>query len=184
MKKKAKQILTAIIGALVFIGVVVLSSRLAYQAEVLAVVDSFGYFGIFLVSFISGFNVVVPIPVIGFWQLFVEAGLAVWGVIAVITFGMTLGDMVGFMIGKTGRSIESKAVHAHVARIDTVTRKYRVGPMVLLFLYACFAPAPNELIVMPLAFMGYRLKIMFPILLLGNAVFNTLVVLGIGFVLG
>ena len=44
----------------------------------------------------------------------------------------------------------------------------------MLALYASFVPLPNELLVLPLSFFGYRLWKVFLVVLFGNFVFNTL----------
>lgn len=183
MKQKQIQVITALATVVLFILIVLWSKQFADQQAVQSIVNRLGYVGIFVVSFISGFNIVIPVPVISFWPVFVESGMALWAVVVIITVGMTTGDSVGFLVGRAGRNVDTAIVQKRINQINTWSRRYRVGPLTGLFLYASFAPAPNELVVVPMAFMGYSYKTMFPLLLLGNGVFNTLIVVGFEWIL-
>ena len=129
----------------------------------------------------SGFNIVVPIPAFVFTPLFVEAGLPFVTVAIVMGLGMTAGDVLGYAIGYVTRSlVAERAKHSRIARLVTWAERHgKVWPYVLLGVYATMAPGPNELIIIPMAFMGYRLKYMFPIVFVGNAIFITLGSLGV-----
>ena len=158
-----------------------LGITLADNGTVTRIVSAFGYVGLFGAAIVSGFNVVVPIPLIAFVPTFVASGLMFWPVVIVITLGMTLGDALGFFIGHAGRKITETSVERSKFTnwLLSFARRYPKGAYVLLFFYATLAPAPNEVVVVPMAFLGYRLKYMAPIVLVGNFVFNTLVSLGV-----
>lgn len=49
----------------------------------------------------------------------------------------------------------------------------------MLFLYAALVPFPNEILIIPLAFTGYRVLYILPPLLVGNGIFNLLAGFGI-----
>lgn len=142
--------------------------------------EDFGLLGILLVSFISGFNVVVPIPIASFIPTLVAVGHTAWVVIGIITLGMTLGDGVGFLIGKKSGELAEGSRAKIYDRLKRIQEKYYRGPLWILFVYASIAPAPNELLVIPMGFLGYKAKHMLPILFVGNGIFNSIV--GLGFI--
>jgi membrane protein YqaA with SNARE-associated domain len=175
-----------------FLGVVViivialwLSNSAAENDMITQIVASLGYVGLFSISIVSGFNVVVPIPVILFIETFLASGLHFWGIIVVISIGMTVGDTIGYLLGSTGRRViglggkENKILQ----KLERFRSKNKGLPLVFMFFYAAFVPAPNELIVVPLALMGYRFSHLFVSVLIGNFIFNALATLTImGFV--
>jgi len=170
-------VIVILLGLAVWLGSVAEES-----ATVREVVSQFGYAGIFIVSVASGFNLVLPVPTVAFLPLFLGAGFGFWTTLAVMTLGMTLGDSLGFLIGAAGRRVAEVGRRNDgrlLAWFEKVHRKYRFGPYVLLFFYAAFVPVPNELLIIPMSFAGYRLHFMIPVVLLGNFLFNSLVAFGV-----
>jgi membrane protein YqaA with SNARE-associated domain len=139
----------------------------------------FGYPGIFLAAAVSGFNLVVPIPLIAFFPFFMEIGFGAVPTVVVIALGMTTGDLVGYLIGRTTRELVAPKERGLIARLDRLRERHRVLPFVAMFLYAAFAPVPNEVLVIPLAFLRYPLIGVFTAVLAGNLIFNALVAFGI-----
>lgn len=156
--------------------VVWVNEAVAENVRVLEVVRRFGYPGLLAVSAVSGFNVLVPIPIIAFFPFLMEAGLDPVLSVAIIGIGMTFGDMVGFLLGRAGRKIVEKP--RWMARLERVRERHRIAPYVLLFFYAAFAPVPNELIVIPLALIGCRWYGVLGAALGGNLIFNSLAAAG------
>jgi membrane protein YqaA with SNARE-associated domain len=158
---------------------------LAHQSEALrTLVVSYGYFGIFLVSAISGINIFIPIPAIAFLPLFLASGLEFWLTIVVISIGMTLGDSVSYIIGKAGRYVfDSSKKSKLTSRLKKLhsqwLKKHRSIPLLVLLFFAAFIPLPNEIIIIPLAFLGYKFTRLLPWLMIGNLAFNTLSGLGV-----
>ena len=161
-------------------GVVVLvvwvNTIVAENIQVTEAVRRFGYPGLFLVSAVSGFNILVPIPVIAFFPFLMEAGLSPVPAVLVIGAGMTIGDMVGYLLGRAGRKLVEKP--QWMARMERVQERHRLAPYVLLFFYAAFAPVPNELIVIPMALIGCRWIGVLGAALGGNLIFNGLAAAG------
>jgi hypothetical protein len=94
---------------------------------------------------------------------------------------MTIGDMLGFAIGVVGRKLTHEHIKENVMAkiLDQFKEKHQFWSYFFLALYAAFAPLPNELLVIPMAFAGYRLRYIFPTVLIGNFLFNTTFALGI-----
>lgn len=144
------------------------------------IVFEYGYIGIFVVSVISGFNVVVPVPVVSFVPLFLEVGFNFWMVIATMVAGLTFADLLGYAIGRSGRELASSFHHKKIfRRLDNMKSKHYFAPIIALFFYASLVPFPNEILVIPLGFLGYRFIHVFIPLFLGNIIFTILTSFGV-----
>ncbi len=139
----------------------------------------FGYPGIFVAAAISGFNLVVPIPVIAFFPFFMEVGMAAAPTVAVIALGMTTGDLVGYLVGRTARGVVEIPEEGILRRLESLRDRHPKLPFLVMFLYAAFAPLPNELLVLPMAFLRYPVGAIFAAVLAGNMIFNTMIALGV-----
>lgn len=156
--------------------------RLAKESNFITnLVSQYGYGAAFVLGVIGGLNLVVPIPAVTFTPLFLEAGLNFWTVILLITFGMLLADTIAFLLGRTGREFvlsvlgENKIFH----KIEKLKNENGNLPFLFLFLFASFAPFPNEVIVMPMGLLNYKFKSLIIPLILGNLIFNILFSFGV-----
>ncbi len=144
----------------------------------------YGYVGIFILAFVTGFNLVVPVPAIAFMPLFLEAGLDFWITIAIITVGITLADSIAYLIGGVGHDVlthseKYKKKGSMFQRLLKLKKKHPYAPLVFLSVYSVIAPLPNELMVIPLALLGYRYLHIFPIVFVGNFIFNIIYASGV-----
>ncbi|MFA6459097.1 MAG: hypothetical protein WCV79_01705 [Candidatus Paceibacterota bacterium] len=163
-----------------FVVAVLLANLIKGNSVVQDITERFGYMGVFILGFVSGFNVWVPVPAMSFLSIFTEAGLNVVVVVAVVSFGMTCGDTVGYLVGKLGRKAAGDLpIPSWIRRIEEIVNHYKYGLPTFLFLYAGFVPLPNELIVVPAAATGREWYVILVPLFLGNVVFNTLIFMGI-----
>lgn len=177
MNSKHLKILLKVALAVLVIVLIVWLNRFAIESETIQKwVTHFGYPGIFFSSVLSGFNLLIPIPIIGFYPFLIEAGFSSLPLILTISFGMLCGDIFGYLIGKYGRSVarEKKYSVKMMEKIEQLRDKHTIIPLVFLFIYVSVVPLPNELVVIPMGFMGYRLRSMFFSLFFGNVLFNTL----------
>ncbi|HET7276344.1 MAG TPA: VTT domain-containing protein [Longimicrobiaceae bacterium] len=183
MRLKLRQkYLWKVIGVIAVLGLVFwLTGRALDEPQLVEFVSEYGYPGIFAVAVFSGFSLLVPIPAASFTSLLIEAGLSLPIILTLITLGMTLGDCVGFLLGKAGRSFsqDDGGPTGLTRRLDRLRTRHPHSPSFILFAYAAFVPLPNELVVAPLSFLGMRFWHFFLPVLLGNALFNSLVAAGI-----
>ena len=140
-------------------------------------IERFGYGGLFFVSAISGFNIVVPLPVSSFFPTLMAAGFTPSMTIVVISLGMLAGDSVGYILGRTGRSMvgDSKKEYKIIKIIKKAEKKHPLLPYGVLVLYAAFVPLPNELIVIPMGYLRFRAPLIFISLFVSNILFNIVV---------
>lgn len=178
-----KQLQTALGRAILLVAAVALIFYLAGLAKesdaAQRLIASYGYAGIFLVAFISGFNLAVPVPAAAFLPLFLEAGLRFWPTITVIAIGVTLADVIAYFIGKISHEIISHSTEEKIfSKLEEVRERYHGAPLAILFAFASLAPLPNEILLVPMGFLGYRFShILFPVLA-GNFVFTTIYATG------
>jgi membrane protein YqaA with SNARE-associated domain len=168
-----------LLAFLVLITVAFFLAQKAQSSSLLrSIVASYGYVGIFAISVVSGFNLAVPIPAISFLPLFLASGLSLWGSVTVIAIGTALADAISYLIGSAGKSA-AKAKQSKIGeRILRLRDSHPVFPLLLLFVFAAFVPFPNEVVIIPLGFAGYRLRYILPISIMGNFIFNALIALG------
>jgi len=182
MNFKNKKTVVRIIAVLIVVAVIIWFNQFAMGSEkIQQFAQQFGYIGIFFASVLSGFNVLVPIPIIGFYPFFLESGFSSWGIVATISAGMLIGDVFGYILGIVGRGVaqESDIARSIVSKFEALHNRHYIAPLIALFMYAAFVPLPNELVVIPMAFMGYQLRYMIIALFLGNILFNTLAAFGV-----
>lgn len=139
----------------------------------------FGYGGLLLAAAASGFNLVVPVPIITFMPFLLDSGFEAGPAVMTIALGMTLGDLLGYLIGRTTREAMGPRDHGIIRRLERIRDRHPKLPFVVMFLYASFAPVPNEILVIPLAFLRYPLLGIFVAVLAGNMIFNSLVAFGV-----
>lgn len=139
----------------------------------------YGYLGTFIISIISGFNLIIPIPAIAFLPILVAAGLNKWILILIISIGMTTADSASYFIGKVGRKFTDEKILARIEKLNKLYEKHHWLPLTILLGWASFAPLPNEILIIPLSFLGFRLKFILPIVFFGNLVFNSAAALGL-----
>ncbi len=168
-------LILAVFGTVIFFGEDIRESGFVQD-----MIAQYSYAGVFLISFLSGINFIVPIPAISFFPLFTAAGLNAVITVLVITIGLTLADSVSYFFGMAGRNIVLSERQAKVARkLERLRERYKFLPIFILFLFASFVPFPNEVLIVPLAFLGYQLRHIVPAVFSGNLVFNTLSAVGL-----
>ncbi len=170
IKKKIWHILALIliIAASIWIGHAVSGS-----IRIQEIVQKYGYLGILFAAILSGFNISVSIPIIAFLPIFLASNLNLWIIIGIIAVGTTTADAFGYLIGRTSRSLVASQSNERISRtLQKLQNRYHWAPPLALFLFASVMPFPNEVLVIPLGFLGYRLSHLLLPLLLGNAVFT------------
>lgn len=175
-RKKFIKITAQGIFIILFIAVAFYFADLARGDDTIKnMVSSYGYLGMFILSVISGFNLIVPIPAISFLPLFLESGLNFWLTIIIISFGMTVADSIVYLLGDFGRKVMANQMEQKVEKkLEKIREQYPIAPLIILFLFAAFIPLPNELFLIPLAFLGYRFFLIMTISFAGSVLFNLL----------
>lgn len=179
MKRRRKKILLKILRWGIVVAAIIFAlwvNSLPVEGTVLEdYVQRLGYVGLLLVSIVSGFNVIVPVPVAAFSPLLLEAGMHPVLMVAVISLGMMMGDVLGYVIGRTGRRlVEDRRVKNMIDRLERLKEK-PIRSYIFLAIYSAFIPLPNELIVIPMGMLRYKWWAIFLTLFIGNITFNIVV---------
>lgn len=154
------------------------------QERVREIVAGGGYAGLLGASVLSGFNVIAAVPVVWFFPLLMEAGLEPVPTLATIALGMTGGDLLGYVVGTASRDVFKARMIGFHWRVERLRARHPVLPLILVFAYAGFVPAPNELVVVPLAYFRYPALGIMTAVFSGNIVFNTWMAFGVGQLFG
>jgi len=176
--KKSRHVFLMILALGAIIAFAFYLSRLIQGNETVQdLVAQYGYVGIFLISLISGFNLAIPVPAAAFMPLFLEAGLLFWPAIFLMAIGVTTADFIAYFFGKIGQQVVVHSADGNtLSRLENIRRRYYWGPIIFLFLFSSLAPFPNEIILVPMGFLGYHFLRILPVVFVGNFIFNILYV--------
>ena len=125
------RVVARVLGLVALIIVVVWVNEVAVDSvRIRTAVYEFGYLGLFGIAALSGFNLVVPVPVVAFFPFFMDAGLDPVLTVGTIGLGMTTGDMVGYLLGYAGREafVPSPQVARWLARAEGLQERHRLLP--------------------------------------------------------
>lgn len=168
----------ALASAVIFTGIFIAARYITEDAYAQELVNQFGYVGVVITSFIAGLNAFVPVPAWSFVPIFTAAGLWMPLIILALVIGTTLADLLAFYVGVTGREFANRTypkVRQFTTWLEDGKARYIVP---FVFLYAAFSPLPNEIILVPLALAGVRLRVLLLPLILGTIVFQSAFALG------
>ncbi|OGZ30299.1 MAG: hypothetical protein A2931_02030 [Candidatus Niyogibacteria bacterium RIFCSPLOWO2_01_FULL_45_48] len=179
MARKSLKIILKLAVLVAILATAFYFAQVSRENEMVAeLVYDYGYYGIFAVAVISGFNLAVPVPAIAFLPLFLESGLNFWSTIILITIGVTLADSFTYVIGRLGREVIDDKRKMIIA-LERAGERHWWAPMTLLFLFSAVVPLPNEILVVPLGFLNYRFGRIWPVILAGNFIFNFIYASGV-----
>jgi len=133
----------------------------------------YGYFGSFIISIISNLILFVPIPyLIIIFALSTVLDPLILGLVSAL--GATIGKIIIYHIGKSGRKIlkESQKKKLEFARL--IMEKY--GPIAIFIMAA--TPVPDDILYIPLGMMRFDLIRFFIYTLLGKIVLTLIISLG------
>lgn len=172
MSKAAKLSASFLAVLLVMSLSLLFADRLTNNDVARETVQSFGYVGVFVVSFIANLNVFVPVPPGTFTPIFISAGLSFWLIMIVMSVGTVLADLVGYFIGHLSKEyVVKKYPRTHKFFIH-LSEEHEHWVLPAVFIYAAMAPFPNEAVVIPLGMIGYPLKPLILPITLGTLLYH------------
>jgi len=113
----------------------------------------FGYFGVFLVSFLGTASIIIPIP---YTLLILWLGIAGFDPILLTIaggLGSALGELSGYLLGYYGRKILSSERQKKLGYLVKLIGRY--GP-IAIFIFA-LTPLPDDLLFIPLGILRFNL---------------------------
>jgi uncharacterized membrane protein YdjX (TVP38/TMEM64 family) len=133
-------------------------------AELFALLQSYGYVGIFLINLISSASIVLPLP----GSAFVFALGAVIDPLFVgiaAGAGAAIGETTGYLLGIGGGKLIRMKWNKQVEKIEKLFAKY--GGFVILFLFAA-TPLPDDIAGVVAGVLKYPVKKYFIAVLMGK----------------
>lgn len=124
-----------------------------------------GYFGIFLVMFLSSATVLVAVP--GLASVFIAAN-SLNPILLGLTAGLgsALGELIGYFFGKSGGEI--LALEKRSRRFKTINEYFQKHGFLTILIFA-FLPLPFDFIGLAAGTAGYSLKKFFLAVMLGKS---------------
>lgn len=124
--------------------------------------QNFGYFGVFLVSFLGTASIIVPIP---YTLLILWLGILGFDPILLTIAGGTgsaVGELSGYLLGYYGRKVLSSERQKKLGYLVRLIGRY--GPFAI-FVFA-LTPLPDDLLFIPFGMMRYNfLRVFIPAIL-------------------
>lgn len=162
------------VAAIIELSLFIESSK---QAQIL--VQNYGYAGVTLIAFVTGLNILIPIPPAAFIPIFVAGGLAMPWVVVYLVIGTTVADMIAYGVGRMGRMYVTSRYPTTYARVRALREKHIHWMPWFVLIYASIVPFPNEAFLVPFGVMGVRWYTFIVPLLVGTVLYHSLTVLGI-----
>lgn len=141
-------------------------------------VQEFGYIGILIISFITGLNMISPVPSTTFTPIFTAGGISIFTVIIISVIGTMLANLLSYAIGILGHDF-TKANYPETKKriLKMYSEKKEILPY-LVFGFAALIPIPDEIYLIPLGIIGVKMKDFIIPLLLGTIFFQTVTAFG------
>lgn len=113
----------------------------------------FGYFGVFLISFIGALSILFPIPyTLVIYALGASSSLNISLLALTSGLGSAVGEVSGYLLGYYGRRVISEE---RKRKIDYMMKIFSRYGAVAVFLFA-LTPLPDDLIFIPLGIARYK----------------------------
>ncbi len=138
-----------------------------------ALIQAWGYFGVFLVSIIGSATILLPLP--SFAIIFFAGGFLNPFLVGVsAAFGSTIGEMISYGIGIGGSHLAKK----YKQRLKEGKKwLQRHNGFLLIILFAA-TPLPDDLIGLACGVLRYDWRKFFLACLIGKIILNTFLALG------
>jgi membrane protein YqaA with SNARE-associated domain len=144
--------------------------------------SNYVYVSIFFAALITGGSSATAAFLYPILITFVQSGLSLVIVSILAAFGSSVSDVFFMFFGNQGReSLSEKAERRMTKALDFLLRYPKLVPFAI-FLYAAFAPIPNDFMTITLGISGYPIKKAVLPIILGNIVFF-IVLINVGLLL-
>ncbi|MFH1978711.1 MAG: VTT domain-containing protein [Candidatus Aenigmatarchaeota archaeon] len=148
------------------------------------VAQTWGYFGIFIISFIGNASIFLPVPA---YIITVTFGsiLNPWLVGIASALGAALGEITGYLLGRGGREVLLEKYEKNFKRAKKWIETHGIFPVIILF---AATPLPDEVVGIMAGAINYNIKKFLLASFLGKLLLYTALAMagyyGISFVLG
>lgn len=155
-----------------------LSTQIAGDTYIEAVIQSYGGLGVLILGFITGLNILIPVPAASFAPIFIAGGMSIFSIIALLIIGTMAANLLSFAIGHFGHKVACSYHPEAQEKFLELYTKHKAYLPYLIFGFTAFVPFPDEIYLIPLGFLGIRLRVIILPLFLGTVVYQTLTAFG------
>ncbi len=146
---------------------------------IIGTIAKYGHLGALLIGVFSGLNFLLPFPPATLVPIFITAGISIPALVIFFTIGTTLADLIGYLFGYYTADYAKEKYPQTLERMQKFKDRYHKNwTFVFVFIYAAFIPLPNEAFIIPLAFLGVRLRSFLIPMILGTMIYHTVGVYG------
>ncbi len=142
-------------------------------------IQNFGVVGLFILSFISGLNLLLPVPAATFTPIFTAGGMSLPTVIIILVFGTMAANLLSYVAGRYGGKFTRSRYPDLQRKMTTLYQNNRRYLPHFVFGFAALIPLPDEVYLVPLGILGVKLKHFILPLTLGTIFYQTLATYGI-----
>jgi len=180
MKKNTKKFLIYIaIGALVIWSIALFFIDVTVFIETIGITNA--YLSLFLVATVTGTSFLTSASFYAVFVAYASSGVLDPYLMGLVGGGgMAIGDSIYFFISKKTidvMELENKKVYQKIYLF--VEKLPHWGVYIFTFLYAAFAPIPNDILMITLGALKFKYSRIIPIIVVGNITLLTLIALGI-----
>lgn len=141
----------------------------------------YGYFGVFLISFVGSLSIIIPVPYT--LLIYVMGGVLDPILVAIASgLGSAVGEFSGYILGYYGRAMISEE---RQRKMDFMVKVFDRYGFFAIFIFA-LTPLPDDLLFIPLGIMRYKFVKAFVPSLLGKLLMSFILAysgyLSIGFI--
>lgn len=139
-----------------------------YQSFFVSLIETYGYFGIFLVSLTEASTIVFPLP---FSIIIFTAGAILNPFLVGLSAGLgaSIGEFTGYVLGFGGRKVIEKRYKKDIRKAEKLFQKY--GGFLVIILFAA-TPLPDDIVGILGGTLNYPLKKFFIAVLIGKIILN------------
>jgi membrane protein YqaA with SNARE-associated domain len=134
----------------------------------MTLVNTYGYFGLFIVNLIGSATIIFPLPS----SIFVFGAGSVLNPFLVgvsSALGCALGELTGFVLGYGGRKVIGKKWNKQINKTEEMFKKY--GGFWILILFAA-TPLPDDIVGLVAGTLKYPIKRFFVASFIGKLILN------------
>ena len=142
-------------------------------------IQNFGYIGIFVISFIAGLNLFIPIPAATFVPVFTAGGISLFEIIVFLVIGTMAANLLSYFLGIYGGKISSAHYPELQKKLIRLYQKRKKWLVYFVFIFTALMPLPDEVFLIPLGVVGVKLRQFIIPLLLGTICYQTLATFGV-----
>lgn len=164
--------------AIIIAGSFALSTHVASDTYAQSLVESYGSLSVFILSFIAGLNLFLPVPAATFVPVFTAGGMSLVSIIVLLIAGTMTANLLAFAIGHYGHALTRSQHSPLQQRVVAFYREHQEYLPYFIFCFTAFIPLPDEVFLIPLALIGVKLRAVIVPLFLGTIVYQTLAALG------